>query len=70
MKLPIGHKLTLSGYEVEVVPTIEYRTCGDTCPFSNELHQCKTITNNGCLRVLGHFAQFKLIKNLRPDRSK
>jgi len=67
MKLPIGHKLTLSGYEVEVVSQsemyYEVSSCSK-CPFSSYLggvclDSCNTLTG---------MSVFKLIKDLRPDR--
>jgi hypothetical protein len=59
MKLPIGHRLTLSGYEVEVV---EQGSC----------YECAFL-ENGCLcscsNIVEYDKGFKLIKDLRPDRS-
>jgi hypothetical protein len=64
MKLPIGHRLTLSGYEVEVVgsETVLAIFACSQCP-----RFCERFTFK-CTELIGEECVFKLIKDLRPDR--
>jgi hypothetical protein len=64
MKLPIGHRLTLSGYEVEVMSD-KMGSCA-FCPIREATR--KRFCNKGCWNVLESYHELKLIKDLRPDR--